>query len=356
MNKFNILLLGALFTYTACQDGYIDDINPIDPGTDENAPAVTIGYPSSAVVLIPFTDESTNIDFEFEVRDDIEISSIAIALNGQPLETYADFLDFRRVKASFTSENLALGDYEFEVKATDIAGKTTAKVHKFEISNVYAAKYPGEIFYMPFEGNVYLDLLGNISATRVGNPGFAAGKSGRAYAGATDSYLTVPTEGLVGNEFSASFWYKINNTPQNGGILTVSPPDASNNKRSSGFRLFREPGEPGHQRIKLNVGTGTSDSWFDGGAAADISSSADWVHIAFTIAPGRCAVYIDGEVVKEGEFASISWADCESLSIGSGAPNFTEWNHKSDLSLIDDLRFFNKALTTEEVSNIFEDN
>ncbi|WP_206365123.1 LamG domain-containing protein [Sphingobacterium corticibacterium] len=356
MKKFNILFLSTLLIFAACQDGYIDDINPVDAGNDENAPAITIGYPSSAVVLIPFTDESTDIDFEFEVRDDIEITSIAIALNGQPLESYQGFLDFRRVKTSFKSENLALGNYKFEVNATDASGKTTTKVHEFEISNIYAAKYPGEIFYMPFEGNVYMDLLGEITAAKIGSPSFGAGKAGRAYAGATDSYLTVPTAGLVGSEFSGSFWYKINASTTHAGLVTVSPPDPSNNKRSSGFRLFREPGASGNQRIKLNVGNGTADVWFDGGTAADISATADWVHIAFTIAPDRCALYINGKVVKDGSFTGVSWADCDAISIASGAPNFTGWNHKSDLSLIDELRFFDKALTAEEVNTIFEDN
>src|SRR5690606_18345873 len=152
-----------------------------------------------------------------------------------------------------------------------------------------------EIFYMPFEGDVYMDLLENINATKVGSPGFAAGKSGRAYAGATNGYLTVPAADLINDEFSASFWYKVNAVPDRAGILTMSPPDPTNNNRTSGFRLFREAAGS-KQRIKLKVGNGTADTWFDGGAAADIDAGSDWVHIAFTIAGDRCAVYINGNV------------------------------------------------------------
>jgi hypothetical protein len=37
----------------------------------------------------------------------------------------------------------------------------------------------------------------------------------------------------------------------------------------------------------------------------------------------------------------------------SGAPRFTEWNHKSDLSLMDELRIFSKSLTQTEVQAIY---
>lgn len=355
MKKTNILYVCLALIISSCTDGYIDELQNVAPGPDENAPQVTIVYPSSGTVLIPFTDEQTDINFEFEVRDDIEIANITIALNGETLATYDDFLDYRRYRQSFLRENLALGDYTFSVTATDLSGKSTTQTQQFEISNVYVAKYDGEIFYMPFEGDAYFDLLGNITATRVGNPGFAAGKSGRAYAGAANSYITIPTEGLVGEEFSGSFWYRHNGTPANAGLITVSPPDESNNLRTSGFRLFREAAA---QILKLNVGTGSGEAWFDGGAAnASLNAvSTEWVHIAFSIGSDRATLYINGNSVSSNTFAGMSLQDISSLTIGSGAPNFTGWNHLHDLSYIDELRFFDKALTQEEVTAIYNDN
>lgn len=355
MKRTNFLLVVMPLVITACTDGYIDEIKQVEPGPDEKAPEVSIGYPSEEVILIPFTDESTSVNFEFEVEDDIEITSISISLNGQQLASYDSFADYRRVAEKHLSENLSIGDYTFEVTATDLSGKSTTQNFDFEISNVYEAKYDGEIFYMPFEGDVYFDLLGELTATKVGNPGFAAGKSGKAYAGATDAYLTLPTEGFANPEFSAAFWYKVNADPDRAGILVSGPPDPTNNNRTSGFRLFRE-NAGGKQRIKLNVGNGSADTWFDGGAAADIDPGSDWVHIAFTISESQCAVYINGQVVKEGAFTGISWANCDVLSIGSGAPNFTGWNHLSDRSLIDELRIFDKALSQAEVQAMMEGN
>ena len=103
----------------------------------------------------------------------------------------------------------------------------------------------------------------------------------------------------------------------------------------------------------MNAGNGTADSWFDGGAAAQVDpSTGEWVHMAFTISGTECVVYIDGEEVKQGEFGGIDWTGCDILTIGSGAPRFTGWDHKSDLSLIDELRIFDKALSKDEIMTI----
>ncbi|MEX0313966.1 MAG: LamG-like jellyroll fold domain-containing protein, partial [Allomuricauda sp.] len=66
----------------------------------------------------------------------------------------------------------------------------------------------------------------------------------------------------------------------------------------------------------------------------------------------ECLVYIDGEVVAQGDFTGVDWTGCDILSIGSGAPRFNQWNHLSDLSYLDELRLFNKALTQSEVQSV----
>lgn len=224
----------------------------------------------------------------------------------------------------------------------------------------YVPKYDGEVFYMPFDGT-NTELISGKMPTVVGSPGFAGEsvQGSDAYAGAADSYLTFPTAGLLGEEFSAVFWYKPNADPNRAGILVIGPPDEENpdamNKRTSGFRFFREGGET-NQIFKLNVGKGDGESWFDGGATATVDPTAvDWIHLAFTISPTESVVYIDGEVVKQGEFSGVDWTGSDVLSIMSGAPRFVGWNHLADLSYMDELRLFDKALTQEEVQAIIAD-
>jgi len=215
--------------------------------------------------------------------------------------------------------------------------------------------------YMPFNGT-YTDKVTDVDATEVGSPDFSGmnydGGSGDSYAGATDSYLTFPTDGLTSAEFSASFWMNINSTPDRAGILVMGPEDTANptaqNNRTSGFRFFRE-NAGGMQRFKLNVGNGTADSWFDGGTAADVApNTGNWDHFAFTISGTECVVYVNGNVVKQGTFGGVSWTGCDVLSIMSGAPRFTGWSHFSDLSYMDELRIFDKALSQVEVQSLMD--
>jgi hypothetical protein len=210
---------------------------------------------------------------------------------------------------------------------------------------------------MPFEGN-NVDIISGSNATIVGTPGFAgeAVVGTDAYAGATDSYLTYPTADLTGSSFSAAMWYKLDINPDRAGILVAGPEDTANggypdiqNLRTHGFRFFRENGDAGFQRFKLNVGNGSGDAWIDGGHDADVANDAGWVHLAFTISPTKAIVYINGVVVKEGDITGIDWTGCDLLSIMSGAPRFTEWGHKSDLSYLDDLYLFDKTLTQVEI-------
>lgn len=205
---------------------------------------------------------------------------------------------------------------------------------------------------MPFNGD-YTDVVANREVTEVGSPGFAGEsvEGNNAYAGAADSYLLLPSEGLLSEEFSATFWYKVNADPDRAGIITIGPedeenPDAQNN-RTSGFRLFRE-GNADEQRIKLNVGTGSSDSWNDGGVI-DVNVG-EWVHVAFSISNSESKIYLDGELMSTGAVSGgVDWTGTDIVSIMSGAPRFTGWNHLSDRSFMDNLRFYNKALTAEDI-------
>jgi hypothetical protein len=259
---------------------------------------------------------------------------------------------------------LAFGS-KYKINVTKDIKANDGGVFLEEMSTTFTSKpevidpFDGELFHMAFDGN-FTESESGTNATVVGSPGFAgAGMSGDAYKGAAASYLTFPTAGLTGTSFSATFWMNINATPDRAGILTVSAPDAVNpgtpNNRNHGFRFFREAAGA-KQRFKLNVGTGAGDSWFDGGVNADVDpATTDWVHFAFSISPTDAKVFINGNVVSSGTLSSpISWAGCDILSIMSGAPRFTEWGHLSDLSSMDELHLYGKALTQEDVQLIMQ--
>lgn len=347
-------ILAIVFTIS-CNDG-IDSITQVDPGADETAPVIKVTYPLEGT-KIQVLDIVTSINIKFEVIDDIEIGNIVVTVDDTEIMTYSNFKDYRRSVNELPFNNVTNGDHVLKIVATDLEGKTTTKTINFMKVSPYTVKYDGEIFYMPFDGD-YLDLVSLKGATVVGSPSFAGQslKGLNAYAGATDSYLTFPTDQFKNNELSAVFWVKINAIPDRAGILVMGPEDTANptaqNNRKNGFRFFRE-NAGGKQRFKLNVGNGTADTWIDGGIAADVDPTIDkWVSMAFTISGSSATVYIDGQLVKQSTITGIDWTGCDVLSIMSGAPRFSGWNHKSDLSFMDELRIFNKALSQTEIQNI----
>jgi hypothetical protein len=228
-----------------------------------------------------------------------------------------------------------------------------------EIQNIIGVTNPyepadGETFYMPFNDD-YVNAIGGGSAVAVGTPGFSgeSKKGSNAYAGATDSYLTFPTTGLLSEEFSTTFWYKVNASPDRAGIIVISPENEASpdlNNLNSGFHMFREGGAD-EQRIKASVGNGTAQFWNDGGVIN--VTAGEWVHVALTISNSESKIYLNGDLTTTSSVTGgVDWTGTDLVSIMSGAPRFIEWNHKSDLSYMDELRFFNKALTQSEIQDI----
>ena len=347
MKLFRYITISALFSLliASCNEG-IDPITPVAPGPDENAPVVTLKYPTEGT-KIQVPELITSINIQFEVTDDIELDSISVIMDGTKLIGYRGFKDYRRAVKEYLYDHLTNGVHVLTIKATDLTGKVTNKTINFEKKPPYTPVFAGEIFYMPFDGD-YMEKVSFQTASKVGSPGFAgvAFKGLNAYAGATDSYLTFPAAGLKNAEFSAAFWYKPNSSPDRAGIISISPPGEV---RTSGLRFFRE-GSVTSQRFKLNVGTGTGETWNDGGTIT--LPTNDWVHLAFTVSSTQCVVYINGAVAMSVPSSAISWANCDMMSIASGAPNFSYWDHKSDNSYYDELRIFNKALSQAEIQNI----
>ncbi len=140
---------------------------------------------------------------------------------GNEIASYTNFTDYRIVSEELVYDNVTTGEHILTVLATDIAGNTTTSTVNFSKEPPYTPVFNGETFYMNFDGS-YSELITVTDATEVGSPGFSSdAKVGSgAYEGATDSYLTFPSAGLaLGNEFSATFWLKIDGSDTRAGII-----------------------------------------------------------------------------------------------------------------------------------------
>lgn len=350
MKRLNIYFLGilsSLLFLTSCEYDGIDSITKVDPGADASAPVVEISYPLEGTA-IKVVEETTSINLKFKVTDDIEVDNIEVLVDGNLVTTLDDFTDYRIVNAEVPYDNLANGDHTVTINATDTSGDTTTQTVNFSKEPPYKPKFPGEVLYMPFDGD-YTDLMTLKSAEEVGTPGFKkdAFLGTAAYKGNSGSYLDYPLAvDALGEEFTAGFWYNVKGDPSRAGILVAG----ADENRTQGFRLFRE-GSADEQRLKLNVGTGNGESWNDGGVL-DVNAG-DWVYVTFTVTPTETKVYFNGNLMNTATLAApIDWTGVEQLTIGSGGETFSYWDHKYDSSAMDELRFFDHALTQEEIQGL----
>jgi hypothetical protein len=204
----------------------------------------------------------------------------------------------------------------------------------------------GEVFYMPFETDAFAEIISEAVPTKTGTPTLAAGKIGQSYKGATDAYLLFNLADFAtpvnsSKQFSAAFWYK-RGTSERAGLISCG---ITTGNQTIGFILFRE----GNTNFQLLAGNGTNGVW-GGAVAITEATTTDWVHFAFTFDESAMKLYCNGTLKKETAFAGpIGWTGCTAISIGSGEPTFGGWNHKGDDCQIDELRFFNKALTQEQI-------
>lgn len=330
----------------SCQKG-LDPITSISPGSDEYKPELVISFPTEGKI-VRANEEIGTIVFKFVASDDIELQSVVLQLDGAEINNMTSFKDYRRADVAYEYTSLVDGDHTFTVVVTDLTGKSDSKSVNFK--KITAPTYTpldGEVVYSPFEDE-YLDYISGNFFSVEGSPSFAEGKVGSAYAGAADSYITYPADGFTENEIGFCFWYKINATPQRGGIFAIS---AEGDGRTTGLRIFRE-NSGDKQNVGLNFGIGESEVWMN--PFIQLTTTEDWTHIAISITTTHATVYINGAVALEADItAKLDWTGCTSLTVGSGAPNFTYWDHFSDLSLYDELHIFNRAITAAEVQGFY---
>ncbi|MCM4157209.1 LamG-like jellyroll fold domain-containing protein [Gramella sp. AN32] len=294
-------------------------------------------------VHVAFTVSNTETKIYFD----------GVEQNTGTMPSAIDWTGVEKLTIGSGGETFSYWGHLYDSSAIDELRFFDAALSQEEIQNLINSS--SATLHLSFDGS-YQDDVSNREVTVVGNPDFAGDsvEGNNAYAGAADSYLTTPAEGLTSSNFSATFWYKVNADPDRAGILVIGPPDTENpdaqNKRTSGFRLFRE-GNAEEQRIKLNVGTGEGDSWNDGGVI-DVTAG-EWVFVAFTISETETKIYLNGDLANTGTLSNpIDWTGADILSIMSGAPRFTGWNHLSDSSFMDDLTLYNKVLTADEVQSL----
>lgn len=380
-NILNSILAGMLITLASCSDGYIDDITPVPQGTDSSAPQIQITSPTSTV-NIPFTENKTDVKFDFSVDDDIELANIEILLDGVKLNTYSSFIDYRKYIGSYTYKNLALGNHTFTVNAKDLAGKSSSKVFNFKVTNVYTPFNSSEVFFVPFDNpstdplKIAQDQVLNTPAKSNSTTVFS-GANGNAMKGDYVKYISYakPNNWVSdAKSFSVSFWFKLNgqtknNNGGNGPEYIFSIPSSNGHWSGGQAMLFFETNSSGTQIKFPVVDKNMGDTWFvwEGGNAIPGIADNTWKHCAlvYDASTSKMTLYINGVAnpntpawANHGDI-NMNEATMSEFRIGAGPKDVNndsadDWLRSSWKGGLDQFRLFTTALSASEVKSIFD--
>ena len=189
-----------------------------------------------------------------------------------------------------------------------------------------------------FNSNITLDSVGNGSATAVSGCYLTIDRCGRINSALAlnGGYLTIPPGVYFAGDFTVTVWVK--------GTSSVG-----NNARIFDFAIGA-----GSDNIILTVTSGTDRRPFisvrNGGTeklinSNTILSSTQWTFIAATLSGTTLSLYMDGLLVA----SDTSSPNPRSITRTTNYIGKSNWNDGYSSSYVDELKFYNKALTVAEI-------
>ena len=200
------------------------------------------------------------------------------------------------------------------------------------------------VAYYPFDGDAQ-DYSGNGHHGRIHDAVPCADRRGRADGayclGGADSYIdSIPVEAIPSTMTFAA-WVCPNET---GGQLWGTIEDASGGKDS--FYADLRPDTPYFAYVKDNRDKG------EAGGPAGAVPVGEWSHVVYTLsADSVFNLYVNGKHVGRGRFLTTVDAHDRSLMIGK---TIRSQGH-SFAGAIDDVRIYSRALSEDEVRDLYED-
>ena len=140
---------------------------------------------------------------------------------------------------------------------------------------------------------------------------------------------------------SISFWSK----PDEGGLTTVSKYVNFEPEQSSWMMFDYE-----------SAGARALGNGFDGDDAAWFSNcpnvTSEWSHVAANFTPGRVSLWVNGEFICETGVPNSNVTDPQPILVGRSNCDGDYCNDAS--GLIDNLGFWNRSLSPEEIATLFQ--
>jgi len=293
-----------------------DNIDTVSDPVVETISAVDIGS-SKATIRGNVTDtggETPEVKFNYGTSEDTSIELIS----GESSSLYSE--DLTGLESATT--------YYFRAEASNSAGQDIGVLNSFKTDIIQPASGISRWTFEETTNDITVDRWGNNNGSITGAEynGSSAQGENSILLGETD--VVDHGSPIIGgrSSFTISVWIKINHT----------------GKRYA----YREedPGDYGRNSIGVNGGTTFWETRNNGGGYSNINGAqvndGEWHHIVGVMDSETMILYTDGS--QDGSTGS-SRGSVEYSQIGTGF-----------VGNVDDLRLYDKALSSSEVSSLYE--
>jgi hypothetical protein len=245
----------------------------------------------------------------------------------------------------------SIGNYAAVV--TGFSGSVTSSVASLALNGVDSGIWDGLVAYYPFHGNandesgfgnnaVRINTLDTVD--RFGNPSSAFAFDGVGTAAGSKVIFTNTPINLGQQGYTVNLWFKLNNLAQ---LLQV--PFSGANTPVGITLSYNDNNAPGYVVFDIGPGNAFWTTLYSHGPKNDYQLG-HWYSLSLTKSGTSYALYIDGQKQLDLVIPAAAGYDFAFQPlIGAYAPNgFEAFNGD-----IDDVRIYNRALSSNEVAQLY---
>jgi hypothetical protein len=305
---------------------------PVTSGAtpDVIAPTVSLTAPAAGAV-------SGMVGLAADASDAGGVATVEFLVDGQP---YGPALPSVPYQAGWHARSATPGSHELRARATDFAGNVTVSA-PITVSVDAVATTPGLVAAFGFDegnGEDVHDATGAGHDTVRSGQGWVVGKYGSALE-FEDAFLEVEASHLL--DFTTAMTVSAWVLPKAGEPANVMVL-AKERQWDASYRLLSETWHGGSQWELQGLGWGDVSTWRR-------PPVTKWSHLAATYDANQAKLYVDGELVDEGEIEGPIRITDTPLRIGGST-----WGDYFR-GRIDEVRLYNRALSASEIAGVMSE-